>query len=125
MRSDPVHLLGRFDPLRDGAYAELMGEFYDLPRYRGRDIIFGIRPEAITDVHGADRTSRRVVEAECHVEVVEPAGSDTFVVTRLGGREVIGRMRADADVRPGATLPFAFNMDKAVAFDPETQVRIR
>jgi multiple sugar transport system ATP-binding protein len=97
----------------------------DLARYRGRDIIFGIRPEAITDVHGADRTSNRVVEAECHVEVVEPAGSDTFVVTRLGGREVIGRMRADADVRPGVTLPFAFNMDKAVAFDPETRIRIR
>jgi hypothetical protein len=33
-------------------------------------------------------------------------------------------MRADADVRPGQMAPFAFAMDKAVLFDPETGKRI-
>ena len=32
------------------------------------------------------------------IEVVEPAGSDTFAVTHLGGKEVVARLRADADV---------------------------
>ena len=59
------------------------------------------------------------------VEVVEPAGSDTFVVTRLGGVEVIARMHADAVVRPGQPAPFAFAMGKAVLFDPETGQRLR
>ncbi len=90
----------------------------------GREVILGLRPEAITDPDGADRNSRRVVQAACLVEVVEPAGSDTFVVTKLGGKEAIARMRADAAARPGQILPFAFNMDKAVLFDPKTEIRI-
>ena len=58
------------------------------------------------------------------VEVTEPAGSDTFVVTHLGGKEVTGRFRADVDVRSGETFPFAINMEKAVAFDPGDRARI-
>ena len=58
------------------------------------------------------------------VELVEPAGSDTFVITHLGGKEVTARMRADAVVRPGDTVPFALNLEKAVLFDPSSQVRL-
>jgi multiple sugar transport system ATP-binding protein len=92
--------------------------------YAGRTVILGLRPEAITDSAGADRGSRHIQEAQCHVEVVEPTGSDTYVVTRLGGKEVIARMRSDAQARAGQAAPFAFNMEKAVLFDPETQKRI-
>jgi multiple sugar transport system ATP-binding protein len=95
-----------------------------LSAHAGREVIFGLRPEAITDMSGADRTSAQVVNADCHVEVVEPAGADTYVVTRLGGREVIGRMRSDMQVAPHSTVPFAFNMDKAVFFDPKSELRI-
>jgi multiple sugar transport system ATP-binding protein len=95
-----------------------------LSAHAGREVIFGLRPEAITDLSGADRNSARVVNADCHVEVVEPAGADTYVVTRLGGREVIGRMRSDMHVLPHSTVSFAFNMDKAVFFDPKSELRI-
>ena len=61
---------------------------------------------------------------DAHVEVTEPAGSDTFVVTQLGGKEVTGRFRADVEVTAGQTFPFAINMEKAVAFDPKTEMRI-
>jgi multiple sugar transport system ATP-binding protein len=90
----------------------------------GRKVIFGIRPEAVTDRDSADRTSTRIAVVEALVEVVEPAGSDTFVVTNIAGREVIARMRADADVRPRSRVPFAFNLDKALLFDPETGKRL-
>jgi multiple sugar transport system ATP-binding protein len=92
--------------------------------YVGKDVILGLRPEAITDPDGADRNSKRIVQETCQIDVVEPAGSDTFVVTKLGGKEVIARMRADAAARPGQALPFSFNMEKAVLFDPTTEVRI-
>ena len=95
-----------------------------LRQHAGRDVIFGLRPESITDLSGADRNAAGVVNADCHVEVVEPAGADTYVVTRLGGREVIGRMRSDMQVAPHSTVPFAFNMDKAVFFDPQSERRI-
>ena len=94
-------------------------------RHDGREIVLGLRPEAITDRDGADRNSRAVHVIEAPVEVTEPAGSDTFVVTHLGGREVTGRFRADVDVRAGPVRPaFAVNMEKAVAFDPETEMRL-
>ena len=86
--------------------------------------MLGLRPDAIPDRDGADRNSRSVQIVEAHVEVPEPAGSDTFVVTQLGGKEVTGRFRADVDVHAGQSFPFAINMDKAVAFDPETELRI-
>ena len=95
-----------------------------LRAYAEQEVIFGIRPEAISDADGATGAGAGLVTAECLVEVVEPAGSDTFVISRLGGREVIARMRADLALRPGETLPFAFNMQKAVFFDPKTERRI-
>ena len=90
----------------------------------GRSLILGLRPEAITDRDSADRHARAVEFVDCAVEIVEPAGSDTFVVTHLADKEVVARMRSDADVRPGQTLSFAFNLDKAVVFDPESGQRL-
>ncbi len=90
----------------------------------GSAVILGIRPEAVSDREGVDRNSKSVATFDALVEIVEPAGSDTFVVTKIAGKEVIARMRADADVRVGQTRAFAFNLDKAVLFDPVTTRRI-
>ncbi|CAN7275908.1 ABC transporter ATP-binding protein [Pararhizobium sp. LjRoot235] len=95
-----------------------------LSAYAGKEIVFGIRPEALTDPDGADRNARSLVEGECLIEVVEPAGSDTFAVTKLGGKEVVARLRADARIAPGQHTRLAFNLDKAVYFDPQSQQRI-
>ncbi|MCY3994578.1 MAG: sn-glycerol-3-phosphate ABC transporter ATP-binding protein UgpC [Rhodobacter sp.] len=90
----------------------------------GRAVTLGIRPEALTDVEGADQRSIHVERMESVVGVAEPAGSDTFVTTRIGGVDCVARMRADAEVAPGSNAEFALNMEKAVAFDPETGLRI-
>ncbi|MCT7377368.1 ABC transporter ATP-binding protein [Chelativorans salis] len=95
-----------------------------LTAYKGRDVIFGVRPEALTDPEGADRNAASLAQADCFIEVVEPAGSDTFAVTHLGGKGVIARLRADANIAPGTTAPLAFNLSKSVFFDPETESRI-
>ena len=94
------------------------------PLATGRELILGIRPEAITDRDGADRNAKAVEMVEGYVDVVEPAGSDTFVVTQLSGKAVTARMRSDVTVKAGTTMPFAFNLDKAVVFDPQSGVRL-
>jgi multiple sugar transport system ATP-binding protein len=48
----------------------------------------------------------------------------TFVTMTLGGRDAIARMRADAAVAPGKPYDFAVNMEKAVAFNPNTEERL-
>jgi multiple sugar transport system ATP-binding protein len=92
--------------------------------WQGKEVVFGIRPEALTDPEGADRHAGNLVTADCHVEVVEPAGSDTFAVTNLGGKAVVARLRADADIKANQTAPLAFNLAKAVYFDPASEKRI-
>jgi multiple sugar transport system ATP-binding protein len=120
--SNAAALLGREgdDPVR----LDLGTRTPQLASYAGKEVMFGIRPEALTDHDGADRNARQLVEADCLIEVVEPAGSDTFAVTRLGGKEVIARLRADASVTPGQRTRLAFNLDKAVFFDLADERRI-
>ena len=36
----------------------------------------------------------------------------------------LARLRADAHIQPGSTAPLAFNLSKAVFFDPATEQRI-
>ena len=92
--------------------------------FDGQTVTLGVRPEALTDVDGADQRSTHVERVENTVTVTEPAGSDTFVTTTIGGAECVARMRSDADVAPGKGATFAINMEKAVAFDPKSEDRI-
>ncbi len=108
----------------DGAVRHLRFSNPALAAEAGREVILGIRPEAITDMDGADRKSGNVQTFENRVGVTEPAGSDTFVTSVISGRDCIARMRADAQVGPGDVFDFAINMDKAVVFDPKTELRI-
>ncbi|HKQ95061.1 MAG TPA: ABC transporter ATP-binding protein [Aestuariivirgaceae bacterium] len=95
-----------------------------LAAFDGREIVFGIRPEALTDVDSADRNARQTARGECLIEVVEPTGSDTFAVTRLGGIEVTARLRADSSVATGHRAALLFNLDRAVYFDKSDGIRI-
>jgi len=90
----------------------------------GRKVIFGIRPEAVNDTESIDRNARSVATFDATVEIVEPAGSDTYVVTHAAGKQLTARMRAETPVRVGENHTFAFNLDKAVLFDPQTTQRI-
>ena len=108
----------------DGVIQLLRFSQPNLAAWDGRDILLGVRPEAITDPDGADRTSGNIQPLRNRVAITEPAGSDTFVTMTLSGRDVIARMRADASVAAGQMFEFSINMDKAVAFDPTTELRI-
>ena len=96
----------------------------NLAAWAGREILLGIRPESITDPDGADRNSQNIAPLRNLVGVTEPAGADTFVAMELSGKQIIARMRADANVAPHKEFTFAINMEKAVAFDPTTERRI-
>ncbi|WP_299617667.1 ABC transporter ATP-binding protein [Pelagibius sp.] len=90
----------------------------------GQDVVFGVRPEDVTDVASADRSARYVETVDCNIDVVEPTGADKFVVTRLGEKEFTARVRSSERIAPGDRVPLAFNMDKVHFFDPQTEMRI-
>jgi multiple sugar transport system ATP-binding protein len=90
----------------------------------GKEIILGLRPEAITDDGLADQNARSIARIEAAVTMIEPTGSDTFVTGKIDGASFTARTRADVPVKLGENFRFAFNLDKAVVFDPESGVRL-
>ena len=86
-----------------------------------KEIIIGLRPEDITNP--GTRKSNSIEVAQCMVDVVEPAGSDTFIVTELGGKHVVARLRADSNVAPGEMTELAFDLTKASYFAPSSGER--
>ena len=135
MGSPAMNILPATVTVRDGvAFADIsdaQGQLQslqfsqtNLTSWGGKEILLGIRPEAITDVDGADRKSQNIQRFSNVVTVTEPAGSDTFVTMTVSGRDVVARMRADASVAARDRFEFAVNMDKAVVFDPKTEARI-
>jgi multiple sugar transport system ATP-binding protein len=86
----------------------------------GRRVVFGVRPEHLTH-HDPTRTRREVGLIEAPVEVVEPTGSETIVIVRLGEHEVLARFEPDEAPAVGETVTLAVDMAKACLFDPESE----
>ena len=85
-------------------------------------VLLGLRPE---DMHEATaRVGEALQGGAVNVDVVEPAGADTYVVARLGGKEVTSRLSADTQARAGKALEFGFDLSKASYFAPHTGDRL-
>jgi multiple sugar transport system ATP-binding protein len=119
----------------DGVAARLAGDAgsFDLPiqgpaealqRWIGKQVILGLRPEQITDSASGRHPDHDVQIHRCKVELLEPTGPDTLVFIRLNGVVVCCRVRPDQVRPPGDSMELAFNLSKAVFFDPDTEKRI-
>lgn len=90
----------------------------DLPA----DVILGLRPEDIAEA--GFRAGDGVQQAECLIDMVEPAGADTYVVSNLGGKQVTARLHAETRAQPGKPLDLAFDLGKVSYFAPSTGERL-
>ena len=106
--------------LADGATAFLPFATGKLADQIGRDIVLGIRPEAITDRDGADRNERQAVQVISKRWSTSPnrPARTLFVVSQLGGKDVTGRFRADVARQRRRNVPFAVNMDEGRRLRP-------
>src|SRR5450830_246045 len=106
-------------------------------KWLGRDIILGIRPEHVTDAMSArngdplghlgnpgSHASYRPTEVDCTVELTEPTGPDTLVVARFNDAPVTCRTHPRAGAVPNEPLKLAFDLTKALLFDPASEQRI-
>jgi multiple sugar transport system ATP-binding protein len=81
----------------------------------GAEITYGVRPEHL---------GVGTVGLAGTVSVVEPTGSETHVVLRVGGRDVVGMFRDRVSFRPGDALTFAPDAEKVHLFDKATGMRL-
>src|SRR5476651_475709 len=103
-------------------------EAHVLQKYLQSDIILGIRPEHVTDAVSASRAAvaqdYHPTEVDCTIEMTEPTGPDTLVFAWFNGVRATCRTHPRAGAMPGQPIKLAFDLSKAVFFDPASERRI-
>jgi multiple sugar transport system ATP-binding protein len=90
-------------------------------RYRphtGKELLFGLRPEHVTEVR-ADLAADRQFAAT--LDVVEPMGMETMVFFTIQGAEICGRVTPEAAMGPGQSMRLYANVDHMHLIDPATE----
>lgn len=90
------------------------------------EIVLGVRPEDIHEATGNAHLPGTAQGAggDVMIEIVEPAGADTFAVTHLGGKPVTARLRAESAVQARKPFPLAFDLSKVSYFSPTDGERL-
>jgi multiple sugar transport system ATP-binding protein len=86
--------------------------------YADKDMIFGIRPEHVTERRQHANGAQQDIDA--NVNVLEPMGIDTMVFFSLGPTEICARAEPSAVGNVGESMGFTVNMDKMHLIDPST-----
>lgn len=86
---------------------------------RGREVVFGIRPEDIYDTYFAPQDMQGS-SITAQVDVTELMGNEIFVHLLAGDHKLIARVDPRSSARPGDQIEVALNMDNFHLFDPET-----
>ena len=91
-------------------------------RYRphvGRDgVIFGLRPEHLTEVKSNGDKHLGFIDAV--LEVTEPLGMETLVFFTINGLDVCGRVNPNAGAREGVRMKLAASLDNMHLIDDAT-----
>jgi len=84
----------------------------------GKEVLFGIRPEHLTEPKNLDRAN--IATFELTPEVIEPMGMETLVHLWLQGAEVCSRIDPTTPAEPGRPMPVAADLNHMHIIDPET-----
>ena len=88
-------------------------------RYRahaGKPVLFGIRPEHLTDDKPTDKTNPAPVTLT--PEVIEPMGMETLAHFKLDGAEISARLDPATPAAVGEPLRLIAHMDQMHLIDP-------
>ncbi|HEY5932485.1 MAG TPA: sn-glycerol-3-phosphate ABC transporter ATP-binding protein UgpC [Nitrospira sp.] len=131
--SPPMNLLkGKVEKIDSGlAFVEeakehsltvpLRGQLETLAsNYVGKPIVFGIRPEHLTNEVSADH-----IPITATIEISEPMGSESIVYFKAATGSLIARVPGEHIYHPGEQLTVQLNMEKVHLFDAQTEQVIK
>ena len=84
----------------------------------GKELVFGLRPEHITEPRRNDRDLQ--CEFAATLDVVEPMGMETMVYFLVDSTEVCGRVDPAVAGKPGETMPLVADLNHMHLIDPQT-----
>jgi multiple sugar transport system ATP-binding protein len=92
-------------------------------KFKGREVVLGIRPEHIGAEHEVDWSSDcRITGA---IEILEPLGHEVIVHFQVQGETVSGRLRSHHELpRPGDPITLVVKTEAMHLFDPVTELRL-
>ena len=106
-------------PGKSGLEADVEGTRLCLPPSvrltEGQDVILGIRPENLAPVDNG---------MPGKISVIEPTGSETHVVVRSNGRELVSVLRERRAMQPGQDVSLSAEPGAILVFDCETRMRL-
>jgi len=85
----------------------------------GKDVVFGIRPEDISDALFVTHPNPEQ-QVKARVEVVEPMGAEVYIYLTTGKHSFVARMNTAQQAEVNQALTLVFNMKKAHFFDAES-----
>lgn len=101
----------------------LEGMYKQLDAYRGKEIVFGIRPECIFDkLFASCATPNNTVTVMC--DVVETMGSENYIYLSTDKHTFIAVVDASNKPAIGSMVEVVFDMEKAHFFNPQTEETI-
>ena len=90
-------------------------------KYVDKDIIFGIRPENISN----ELKEGSSTPINLTVDIAEPMGSESIVYMKVGKGNLIARIPGEHVYHLGEQVTVQLDLDKVTLFDPETEQVIR
>ncbi len=91
--------------------------------FRGKPVLFGIRPEDIYDkIFAQDARPEFTITAT--VDMVEPMGSEIYLYLNAGNNAFVARVSNQDTATVNQDLQVVFDMSKAHFFDPQTEEAI-
>jgi multiple sugar transport system ATP-binding protein len=107
---------------KDGVVIPLKGALEtQASKYIDKGIVFGIRPENISDTPKAGPNTA----VASTVDVAEPMGAESIVYLKTGTGYLIARIHGEHLYELGQKLTVHLSTDKVTLFDPETQQVLR
>jgi multiple sugar transport system ATP-binding protein len=91
------------------------------PKSAVLNVILGVRPEHIRRVKATEKLEEGLARIVARVEVVEPTGSDTHAILRLGSHEITARFVPSHAPKMGDVVTLSIDMRQACLFDAATQ----
>jgi multiple sugar transport system ATP-binding protein len=82
----------------------------------GKEVLFGIRPEHLTEPKNLDRDN--IALFDLTPEVLEPMGMETLVHLRMQGAEICSRIDPTTPAEPGRPLQVAADLNHMHIIDP-------
>ena len=86
--------------------------------YKDKKVVFGIRPEHLTETHEGSKQNMAPLNAL--IDVTEPMGMETMVHFFIDGAPVCARVDPTVRAEPGEMIPLSADMSNMHLIDPES-----